>query len=86
MKYPSIRDLETGGKRVFLRVDLNVPLEYGHIMDDNRIRAMIPTLRNLLDQGSPVILASHMGRPEGNVVPDLSLRPVADKLSSLLRM
>jgi phosphoglycerate kinase len=86
VKYPSVRELDTGGRKVLLRVDLNVPLEYGHIMDDTRIRAMIPTLRNLLEQGSPVILASHLGRPKGRVVPELSLRPVAEKLSSLLRM
>jgi phosphoglycerate kinase len=86
VKYPVIRDLQTRGRKVFLRADLNVPLASGQIADDTRIRAMLPTLRFLLEQGSSVILASHLGRPKGSVNPDLSLRPIAEKLSELLRI
>ncbi len=86
MRYPVISDLQTSGRKVFLRADLNVPLESGRIADDTRIRAILPTLRFLLEQGSSVILASHLGRPKGCVNPDLSLGPVAEKLSKLLKI
>ena len=86
MRYPVVRDLHTGGRKVFLRADLNVPLESGRIADDTRIRAILPTLRFLLEQGSSVILASHLGRPKGSMNPDFSLEPVAEKLSSLLKI
>lgn len=84
MRYPSIREVRTGGRTVFLRADLNVPVENGRVMDDGRITASLPTLRYLLDQGSPVILASHLGRPKGAPEAKYSMAPVAERLSELL--
>jgi phosphoglycerate kinase len=80
----TIRDVEVDGRRVFVRADLNVPLEDGRITDDTRIRASLPTLVNLLERGASVVLASHLGRPKGKVNDALRLRPVADRLSQLL--
>lgn len=81
----SIRDLDLRGKRVFIRVDFNVPIENGTITDDTRIRASLPTIRYAIEQGAKVvILASHLGRPKGKPDPKYSLRPVADRLSELL--
>lgn len=81
----TIEGLDVKGKRVFVRVDYNVPLdENGNIRDDTRIRASLPTLRYLLDRGAVLILASHLGRPKGKVVPGMSLRPVARALEELL--
>jgi phosphoglycerate kinase len=81
----SIKDLDLAGKRVFIRVDFNVPLKDGVIGDDTRIRATLPTIQYALDKGaSAVILASHLGRPKGKPNPQYSLRPVADRLSQLL--
>jgi phosphoglycerate kinase len=80
----TVRDVEVSGKRVFLRADLNVPLDDGKITDDTRIRASIPTIRYLLERGASVILASHLGRPKGKVNDALRLKPVADRLSQLL--
>jgi phosphoglycerate kinase len=80
----SITDLDLKGKRVFIRVDFNVPFENGRIEDDTRIRASLPTITYALDQGATVVLASHLGRPKGKPNPQMSLRPVADRLADVL--
>ena len=80
----TVRDVEVRGKRVFLRADLNVPLDDGRITDDTRIRASLPTLIYLLEHGAIVIMASHLGRPHGKVNDAYRLKPVADRLSQLL--
>jgi len=84
MNKQTVRDIDVRGKRVFLRADLNVPLDDGRITDDTRIRASLPTIRYLLERGAAVILASHLGRPKGKVNDALRLKPVADRLSQLL--
>ena len=84
MKKLSIRDLDLTGKRVFIRVDFNVPLESGHVSDDTRIRETLPTLRLAIERGARLVLASHLGRPKGKVDPKYSLVPVAAKLSEML--
>jgi len=80
----TVRDADVLGKRVFLRVDFNVPLEDGKVTDDSRIRAAIPTIHYLLTHGARVILASHLGRPDGKVLDGLRLRPVAERLSQII--
>ena len=82
----SIRDLHLKGKRVFIRVDFNVPLASGgkEITSDKRIRASLPSIHFSLDQGAGLVLASHLGRPEGKPNPELSLQPVAARLAELL--
>ncbi|MDR5708555.1 MAG: phosphoglycerate kinase [Armatimonadota bacterium] len=85
MRKKTVRDIEVRGKRVLVRVDFNVPLdEGGQITDDRRIREALPTLRYLLDQGAILVLASHLGRPGGKVVPSLRMRPVGERLRELL--
>ncbi|MFJ7752946.1 phosphoglycerate kinase [Peribacillus muralis] len=83
MNKKSIRDIELKGKRVFCRVDFNVPMQDGKISDDTRIKAALPTISHLTEQGAKVILASHLGRPKGQVVEELRLAPVAERLSEL---
>jgi phosphoglycerate kinase len=80
----SIASLSLAGKRVFIRVDFNVPIKKGTITDDTRIRASLPTIRLALERGASVVLASHLGRPKGQVNPAMSLAPVAGRLSDLL--
>jgi len=82
----SIRDLNLKGKRVFIRVDFNVPLAPGgkEITSDKRIKASLPTIKYALEQGAGLVLASHLGRPKGKVNPEMSLKPVAARLSELL--
>ena len=80
----SVDQLDLAGKRVFLRVDLNVPLEDGRVAEDTRIRAVVPTIEHCLKAGASVILASHLGRPDGTVDPRYSLTPVAARLEELL--
>jgi phosphoglycerate kinase len=84
VKARTVRDIDVTGKRVFVRADLNVPLEDGRITDDTRIRASLPTIVHLLERGAAVIVASHLGRPNGKVNDALRLKPVADRLSALL--
>jgi len=80
----TIRDVDVAGKRVFVRVDFNVPLEDGKVTDDSRVRASVPTIHYLLTHGARVIIASHLGRPDGKVQDGLRLRPVAERLSQVL--
>jgi phosphoglycerate kinase len=80
----SIRDLDLKGKRVFVRVDFNVPIKNGTITDDTRIRSSLPTIQHALAAGATVVLASHFGRPKGRKNPEFSLRPVATRLGELL--
>jgi phosphoglycerate kinase len=82
----SVRDLDLKNKRVFIRVDFNVPLAPGgrEITSDKRIKASLPTIRYALEQGAGLILASHLGRPKGKPNPEMSLKPVAKRLEELL--
>lgn len=81
----TVDDLQVKGKRVLVRCDFNVPLQDGIITDENRITAALPTIQKLIDDGAKVILCSHMGKPKGEVKPELSLAPVAKRLSELLQ-
>ncbi|MCB1197523.1 MAG: phosphoglycerate kinase [Deltaproteobacteria bacterium] len=80
----TLQDITVTGKTVFLRADLNTPLQDGVVSNDARIKAVLPTLHYLLEQGAQVVLASHFGRPKGKVEPEFSLLPVADRLSELV--
>ena len=79
-----IPDKELKGKKVFVRVDFNVPIKDGRISEDYRIRRTVPTIDYLIEKGAKVILGSHLGRPKGRDLPGLSLRPVAHRLTELL--
>jgi phosphoglycerate kinase len=80
----SVRDAEVAGRRVLVRVDFNVPLQAGRVTDDTRIRAALPTIELLRERGAALILVSHLGRPKGEADPELSMRPVGERLSELL--
>lgn len=82
----SVRDMKVTGKKVFIRVDFNVPLKDGSVADDTKIRAAIPTINYLLGEGAAIILASHLGRPGGRVVEELRLDPVARVLEEILHL
>ena len=81
---PDLSTVDLAGKRVFLRCDLNVPLKEGVIKDDGRIKASLPTIQLLLEKGASLVIAAHLGRPKGEAKPELSLAPVAQRLSELL--
>src|ERR1700726_2617365 len=83
----SIRDLDLRNKRVFMRVDFNVPLAPGgkEITSDKRIKASLPSIQYALDHGAALILASHLGRPKGKPNPEMSLAPCAERLAELLK-
>jgi len=86
MRFKRMSEVDLRGKRVFIRCDLNVPIEDGRITDDTRIRASVPGIRHALDQGAAVMVTSHLGRPtEGELRPEDSLAPVAQRLSALLK-
>jgi len=82
--FQTIRELDLAGKRVLIRVDFNVPLKQGKVTDTTRIQASLPTIRYALEKNARLILMSHLGRPDGKVVEDLRMKPVADALSRLI--
>jgi len=84
MSLRGIEELELKGRRTFIRVDFNVPLEDGRVTDDSRIVAALPTIRHAMSEGAQVVLASHVGRPKGKRVPELSLEPMAARLAELI--
>ena len=86
MKVPSLEEMDLKGKRVFIRVDFNVPIdERGEITDDTRIRSALPTIRMALERGGKVIVASHLGRPKGKPDKRFTMAPCAKRLSELLQ-
>ena len=86
MKFKRMSDVDLRGKRVFIRADLNVPIENGRITDDTRIRASVPAIEQALKQGAAVMVTSHLGRPkEGELKPEESLAPIAARLSELIK-
>src|SRR5918992_5703655 len=86
MNFKRMSEVDLRGKRVFIRADLNVPIEAGRITDDTRIRASVPAIEQALKQGAAVMVTSHLGRPsEGELKPEDSLAPVAQRLSELLK-
>jgi phosphoglycerate kinase len=84
MSFTTLQSLDVAGKRVLLRCDLNVPIKEGVIRDDGRIRASLPTIQYLVDNGASVVITAHLGRPKGERNPDMSLAPVAHRLGDLL--
>src|SRR5207244_11485472 len=82
----TIEHLARPGKRIFLRADLNAPTDGGAVTDDTRLRAVVPTIQHALGAGASVVLASHLGRPQGKPTPEFSLRPVAERLAALLAL
>ena len=84
MNKKTVRDIDLKGKRAFIRVDFNVPMADGKVTDDKRIKASLPTIKYVLDQGGSAILASHLGRPKGGPDPAFSLRPASEVLANLL--
>ena len=84
MNKKTVKDIDLKGKRVFMRVDFNVPMQDGKVTDDKRIRASLPTIQYVLDQGASLILMSHLGRPKGGPSPEFSLKAAAETLSGLL--
>ncbi len=84
MTTKTIADIDVAGKKVLMRVDFNVPLDGGKVTNDKRITAALPSIKHVLDGGAALILMSHLGRPKGEIKPELSLKPVADRLSELL--
>ena len=80
----TIAQLELAQRRVFVRADLNAPLDHGVVTDDTRLRTIVPTIQYALKAGAAVVLASHLGRPQGKVAPQFSLRPIAERLEALL--
>ena len=86
MNKKTVRDIDLTGKRVLMRVDFNVPMQDGKVTDDKRIRASLPTIKYVLDQGAALILMSHLGRPKSASESEFSLRPAAEVLSSLLEI
>lgn len=84
MNKKTVRDIDLKGKRVLMRVDFNVPMESGKVTDDKRIRASLPTINYVLDQGASLVLMSHLGRPKGGFDPEFSLKAAAEVLAGLL--
>ena len=84
MKKLTVEDLEINGKRVLMRVDFNVPLEAGKVANDKRIKAALPTIKYIADKGGKLVLMSHLGRPKGSRIPEMSLKPCVAVLSRLL--
>ena len=78
------KDRNIEGKRVLLRVDFNVPLNDGFITETSRIKKVLPTIKSLIDKKAKIIIISHLGRPKGKIIPELSLKPIAKKLSIFL--
>jgi phosphoglycerate kinase len=85
MNLPRIENIDVKGKRIFLRVDFNVPIENGKVSDDTRIQKTMPTIELLLNRGAKLIVASHLGRPDGKVNPKYSMKPVLESFSSILK-
>ena len=85
MNKKTVYDIDVSGKTVFLRVDYNVPQDKnGHILEDRRIRTTVPTIRYLQEHGAAIVIGAHLGRPKGEIKPELSLKPCAERLGELL--